>query len=85
MEYSFSKFKNRNPNLYVYGCDFSSSAIDILKASPEYDETKCKAFVCDITQIEADQFVVGEKQLDLIVIIFVLSAIKPEKYAYTFI
>jgi hypothetical protein len=63
----------------VYACDFSSSAIDILKSSPDYDEAKCKAFVCDITDLKKNEFPVIEGQLDLIVMIFVLSAIKPEK------
>ncbi len=75
----FILFKNRNPNLYVYACDFSSFAIDILKSTPEYDEAKCKAFVCDITDLSKNEFPIVENQIDLIVMIFVLSAIKPEK------
>jgi hypothetical protein len=63
----------------VYGCDFSSSAIEILKTNPEYDEKKCKAFVCDVTNIKEEEFPIKHNQLDIIVMIFVLSAIKPEK------
>jgi methyltransferase-like protein 6 len=66
--------------LYVYGCDFSKEAIEILKQSSEYDESKCKAFVCDITDTDKYEFPIQEEQLDIIVMIFVLSAIKPEKY-----
>jgi hypothetical protein len=72
-------FFNRNPNLYVYACDFSSSAIDILKSSSDYDETKCKAFVSDITDLHKNEFPIQEGSLDIIVMIFVLSAIKPEQ------
>ena len=50
-----------------------------MKQSPEYDETKCMAFVCDITDLTKNEFPIKEEQLDLIVMIFVLSAIKPEK------
>ncbi len=66
--------------MFIFGCDFSSSAIDILKSNNGYDDTKCKAFVCDITDINEDIFPVKQGELDFIVIIFVLSAIKPEKY-----
>lgn len=72
-------YSNRNPNLYVYGCDFSSTAIEVLKASPDYDESKCKAFVCDLTDLSKHEFPIQEGELDLIVMIFVFSAIKPEK------
>lgn len=66
--------------MYVYGCDFSSTAIEVLKQSPDYDEAKCKAFVCDITDLNKHEFPIEEGQLDIIVMIFVFSAIKPEKY-----
>ncbi|RNA41654.1 methyltransferase 2-A [Brachionus plicatilis] len=69
---------NSNSNLFVYGCDFSSSAIEILKNTAEYDETKCKAFVCDITDLKKNEFPIQQRTLDIIVMIFVLSAIKPE-------
>lgn len=65
--------------MYVYGCDFSPSAIEILKNSPEYDEKKCKAFVCDITDLNNIEFPIQKNSIDIIVMIFVLSAIKPEK------
>ena len=75
---------NKNPNLYVYGCDFSSTAIDVLKQDPNYDEAKCKAFVCDITDLHKNgDFPIGEGELDVIVMIFVFSAIKPEKMLAT--
>jgi SAM-dependent methyltransferase len=77
------KLELRNPDLYVYACDFSSKAIEVLKQNEEYDETKCKAFVSDITDLSKNEFPIKEGQLDIIVMIFVLSAIKPEKYVET--
>ncbi len=70
--------------MYVYGGDFSASAIDCLKTNPDYDEAKCKAFVCDITDLGKHEFPIKEGELDIMIMIFVLSAIKPQKYTLKF-
>lgn len=64
---------------YVYCCDFSPKAVELVKSHQEYDPAKCHAFVCDISAEDA-QFPFPENSLDIILIIFVLSAITPEKY-----
>ena len=63
---------------FVYCCDFSSKAIDIVRKSPNYDADKCHAFVSDISSTE-DNFPFPESSLDVILLIFVMSAITPEK------
>ncbi|KAI8968884.1 S-adenosyl-L-methionine-dependent methyltransferase [Mycotypha africana] len=67
-----------NPKLFMYACDFSKRAIELVKTNEKYDETRCKAFVCDLTE---DQLTdnIPENSLDLVSAIFVFSAIPPEK------
>lgn len=69
---------NNNPNLFIYGCDFSSTAIDILKQDSNYDKSRCQVFVLDATQNDwSTPF--DEQSLDVIILIFVFSSIPPEK------
>ncbi|KAI8333496.1 S-adenosyl-L-methionine-dependent methyltransferase [Choanephora cucurbitarum] len=67
-----------NPSLFIYACDFSKRAVDMVKENENYDESRCKAFVCDLT---ADKLTdnIPENSLDLVSAIFVFSAIPPEK------
>ncbi|ORX80439.1 methyltransferase [Anaeromyces robustus] len=66
-----------NPNIFINCCDFSKRAIDFVKSNENYNE-RCNAFVCDITK---DKIVdnIEENTLDIVSMIFCLSAIPPEK------
>nr|XP_042901615.1 tRNA N(3)-methylcytidine methyltransferase METTL2 [Parasteatoda tepidariorum] len=69
---------NKDSNVCVYCCDFSEVAVNLVKNNPLFDAQKCHPFVCDIS---SDQFDVPfeENSLDYIILVFVLSAIHPEK------
>ncbi|XP_076000040.1 tRNA N(3)-cytidine methyltransferase METTL2 [Genypterus blacodes] len=69
---------NNDPGLFVYCCDFSSTAVELVKTNPEYDPERCFAFVHDLSDVEAN-YPVPDGTLDVIVLIFVLSALHPNK------
>lgn len=69
---------SKRKDIFVYGCDFSSKAIEILKETKEYDPERCEGFVLDATT-ENWEVPFEENSIDIMVLIFVLSAIHPEK------
>ncbi|XP_060882239.1 tRNA N(3)-methylcytidine methyltransferase METTL2 [Labrus mixtus] len=69
---------NNDAGLFVYCCDFSSTAVELVKTNPEYDPGRCLAFVHDLSDVEAN-YPVPDGALDVIVLIFVLSALHPSK------
>lgn len=68
-----------NSNYFIYACDFSQRAVDFVKQHKLYDESVIKAFQCDITT-ESLLETIEEDSLDIISMIFVLSAIHPTKF-----
>lgn len=68
-----------NNNYFIYGMDLSPRAIEILKQNPLYDESRVKAFPADITTDEVFG-TISDASTDLITLVFVLSAIHPEKF-----
>ncbi|XP_004071323.1 methyltransferase-like protein 2-A [Oryzias latipes] len=69
---------NNDPGLFVYCCDFSSTAVELVKNNPEYDPGRCFAFVQDLSDADAS-YPIPDGSLDVIVLIFVLSALHPDK------
>lgn len=65
-------------NIYLYGCDFSKTAINVFKEHSLYDENRCFGFECDVTLDEWNTpFEINS--IDIVILIFVLSAISPKK------
>ncbi|GIX73595.1 tRNA N(3)-methylcytidine methyltransferase METTL2 [Caerostris extrusa] len=73
---------NAGSNVFVYCCDFSETAVSLVKNNSLFDPNYCHAFVCDIS---ADVWNVPfkESSLDFIILVFVLSAIHPDKMQST--
>ncbi|XP_072298258.1 tRNA N(3)-cytidine methyltransferase METTL2 [Eucyclogobius newberryi] len=69
---------NNDPSLFVYCCDFSSTAVELVKTNPEYDPGRCFAFVHDMSDVRAG-YPIPDGTLDVLVLIFVLSALHPDK------
>jgi len=71
---------NTRPDLMVYCCDLSNTAVSLVRDHPEYSRGRCHAWVCDVTsdeEWEAAPFT--PDSLDIITLIFVLSAVSPAK------
>lgn len=62
----------------IHACDFSARAIEHVKANSLYDGVRCKAFVADLANDDLALFV-EPASIDIVSMIFVLSAIPPEK------
>ncbi|KAM4608992.1 tRNA N(3)-cytidine methyltransferase METTL8, mitochondrial [Polymixia lowei] len=63
---------------FLYCCDFSPRAIELVKDHPDYDHAVCHAFVHDICEDMAS-FPFPPQSLDVILAVFVLSSIHPER------
>lgn len=70
---------------YIYACDFSPRAVDFVRQNELYDERDMRAFQCDITDSAGVVFEHIERgSLDIVTMVFVLSAIHPERFAGVF-
>ncbi|XP_048413683.1 tRNA N(3)-methylcytidine methyltransferase METTL6 isoform X1 [Stegostoma tigrinum] len=65
-------------NVFIYACDFSPRAIEFVKQNHLYNAERCKAFQCDLTKDNLLENVPADS-VDVVTLIFVLSAIHPDK------
>lgn len=65
-------------DVFFYACDFSPRAVQYVKENPVYDQSRCHAFCCDLTTDDLTA-TISPGSLDLVSMIFVLSAIHPDK------
>ncbi|KAL0907565.1 hypothetical protein M5K25_021981 [Dendrobium thyrsiflorum] len=67
-----------HPDIYIHACDFSPRAIDLVKAHDSFRDGQINAFVCDLT-LEDLNDLIPSSSVDIVTMIFVLSAVAPEK------
>jgi len=67
-----------NKDLFVYACDFSQRAVDLVKSNPLYNEERFNAFQCDLTADDLCEKIPVES-VDIVLMLFILSAISPQK------
>lgn len=71
-------------DLFIYCCDISCKAIDLLKQDPRYSldtPAKVKAFVCDITEeCPTLHKELDGNLMDFVTLIFILSALDPKSW-----
>ncbi|XP_073315487.1 uncharacterized protein [Primulina huaijiensis] len=66
------------PDIFVHACDFSPRAVDLVKRHRDFTEARVNAFVCDLTIDDLFQHI-SPSSVDIVTMIFVLSAVSPEK------
>ncbi|KAL8950112.1 MAG: hypothetical protein Q9222_003839, partial [Ikaeria aurantiellina] len=75
---------NRNRELRVWACDFSSKAIDVIRTSEAYEEHRehLRAEVWDLASPPPNNLPAGleEGAVDVILMIFVFSALHPSQW-----
>lgn len=76
----FPLIEEKCNNYFIFACDFSQRAVDFVKQNPLYDEKYIQAFQCDITTDTLFD-TIERSSLDIISMIFVLSAIHPTKFS----
>ncbi|KAK7886964.1 hypothetical protein WMY93_026585 [Mugilogobius chulae] len=65
-------------NVFIYACDFSPRAVEFVKQNSLYNSERCCAFQSDLTKDDLREHI-PESSVDVITLIFVLSAIHPDK------
>ncbi|RSL94179.1 hypothetical protein CEP52_012809 [Fusarium oligoseptatum] len=70
---------NKNPELKIHACDYSKTAVEVIRNHEEYDPKSIQADVWDVT---SDSLPPGleEGSVDVAVLIFIFSALSPDQW-----
>ncbi|RLN16628.1 uncharacterized protein C2845_PM02G37840 [Panicum miliaceum] len=66
------------PDIFVHACGFSPRAVDLVKKHKDFRPDRLNAFVCDITSEKLTENM-EPYSADIVTMIFVLSAVAPDK------
>ena len=69
---------NTRPDLMVYCCDLSPTAVQLVRDHVQYSGGRCHSWVCDVTT-DTWSAPFPPDSLDIVTMIFVLSAVSPAK------
>ncbi|XP_069791694.1 tRNA N(3)-methylcytidine methyltransferase METTL8, mitochondrial isoform X2 [Narcine bancroftii] len=69
----------RELRAFLYCCDISARAVDLVMSHPLYNASQCYAFVHDLCDEANSTYPFPEGCIDVILLVFVLSSIHPER------
>ncbi|KAH7318745.1 S-adenosyl-L-methionine-dependent methyltransferase [Stachybotrys elegans] len=70
---------NKNPQLKIHACDFSKTAVDVMRSNEAYNTDAIQA---DVWDVAGDELPPGleEGSVDVAVMIFIFSALSPQEW-----
>ncbi|MCJ1399662.1 hypothetical protein MMC11_002864 [Xylographa trunciseda] len=72
---------NENPGLVIHACDFSKKAVELIRKHEAYDGERIRAEVWDLADpVQTLPPGVQPGSVDVVVLIFVFSALSPEQW-----
>ncbi|PYH49844.1 tRNA(Thr) (cytosine(32)-N(3))-methyltransferase [Aspergillus saccharolyticus JOP 1030-1] len=73
---------NENEELMVHACDFSKTAVQVIRDSPQYNTKHITADVWDVSATGEESLPpnVAEGSVDVVVLIFIFSALAPNQW-----
>lgn len=78
----FPLIEDGHRDYFIFACDLSPRAVELVQKHNLYDERYMKTFACDITTEQVFEML-ADGSLDIVTLIFVLSAIHPDKFLQT--
>ncbi|KAF4120175.1 tRNAThr (cytosine32-N3)-methyltransferase, partial [Geosmithia morbida] len=71
---------NNNPQLKIHACDFSKTAVEVMRNNAAYDTKHIQA---DVWDVASDSLPPGleEGSVDVAILIFIFSALSPDQWA----